>query len=129
MILLDTDVMIDLLRQYPPAVAWLDSLGEEEIILPGFVVMELIQGCGSKAEQKKLERELSPHGVIWPSPEACDRALAVFAEYHLSHGVGILDVLIGQTAVEWGLPLCTFNEKHYAVIPGLQTVQPYVKRG
>ena len=51
MILLDTDVMIDLLRQYPPAVAWLDSLGSEEIILPGFVAMELIQGCRDKAEQ------------------------------------------------------------------------------
>lgn len=32
MILLDTDVAIDLLRQYPPAVTWLNSLGEEEII-------------------------------------------------------------------------------------------------
>jgi predicted nucleic acid-binding protein len=25
MILLDTDVMIDLLRQYPPAVTWFDT--------------------------------------------------------------------------------------------------------
>ena len=36
MMILDSDIMIDLLRQHPPAVAWLDSLGEEEIILPGF---------------------------------------------------------------------------------------------
>lgn len=42
MLLLDTAVMIDLLRQYPPAVAWLDSLREEEIVLPGFVMMELM---------------------------------------------------------------------------------------
>jgi len=63
MILLDTDVMIDLLRQYPPAVAWINSLGNEEIYLPGFVVMELIQGCRSRAEQEKLERELDPYGV------------------------------------------------------------------
>jgi hypothetical protein len=28
MILLDTDVMIDLPRQYPPAVAWFGNLGE-----------------------------------------------------------------------------------------------------
>ncbi len=28
MILLDTDVMVDLLRQYPPAVSWLDFLRE-----------------------------------------------------------------------------------------------------
>lgn len=31
--------MIDLLRQYVPAVNWLGSLGQEEIILPGFVVL------------------------------------------------------------------------------------------
>jgi hypothetical protein len=49
MILLDTDVMIDLLRQYQPAVEWLASLGEEEIVLPGFLVMELIQGCRKRA--------------------------------------------------------------------------------
>ncbi len=42
MIVLDSDVMIDLLRRHQPAVAWLNSLGEEEIILPGFVVMELL---------------------------------------------------------------------------------------
>ena len=127
MILLDTDVMIDLLRQYPPAVAWLDSLGEEEIILPGFVVMELIQGCRNKAEQQKVERELGTYGVVWPSPETCNEALSVFTRYHLSHGLGILDALIGQIAVALDLPLYTFNQKHYAPIPNLKTVQPYEK--
>ena len=42
MVLLDTDVMIDILRQFPPAVSWLDSLNDEQIVLPGFVIMELI---------------------------------------------------------------------------------------
>jgi predicted nucleic acid-binding protein len=56
MILLDSDVMIDLLRQYPPAVEWFDTLeDEEEIILPGYVVMELIQGCRNKTEQERLQ--------------------------------------------------------------------------
>jgi hypothetical protein len=51
MILLNSDVMIDLLRQYAPAAEWFDSLqDDEEIILPGFVVMELIQGCRNKPE-------------------------------------------------------------------------------
>lgn len=127
MILLDTDVMIDLLRQYPSAVAWLDSLGEEEVILPGFVVMELIQGCRNKAEQEKVERELGAYGVTWPSPATCGEALSVFASYHLSHGLGILDALIGQMAVGLNLPLYTFNQKHYAAIPNLETVQPYEK--
>jgi predicted nucleic acid-binding protein len=48
MILLDSDVMVDLLRQYPPATKWFDSLNdEEEIALSGYVVMELIQGSSN----------------------------------------------------------------------------------
>ena len=119
--------MIDLLHQHPPAVAWLDSLGEEEIILPGFVVMELLQGCSNKAEQAKVEKVLTGFEIIWPLPETCEAALEIFARYHLSHGVGVLDALIGQTAVALNLPLHTFNRKHYAVIPNLVTVEPYSK--
>lgn len=35
MLLLDTDVMIDILRNHHPATEWLRQLGEEEIALPG----------------------------------------------------------------------------------------------
>jgi len=128
MILLDSDVMIDLLRQYAPAVEWFDSLqDDEEIILPGFVVMELIQGCRNKPEQERLQRELAGYGVAWPAADDCDQALDDFTQYHLSHNAGLLDTLIGRTAVGLGMPLHTFNQKHYSFIPGLQTVQPYSK--
>jgi hypothetical protein len=45
MILVDTDVMVDIMRRHSPAVAWLDSLGAEEVGIPGLVAMELLQGC------------------------------------------------------------------------------------
>lgn len=125
MIMLDTDIMIDLLRKYPPAVAWLGALGEEEIILPGFVVMELLQGCQNKVEQAKFDQVLTGFEVVWPLPETCDEALSVFALYHLSHNIGVLDALIGQTAVDLNLPLHTFNRKHYSAIPRLVIVEPY----
>lgn len=127
MILLDTDVMIDLLRGYPPAVAWLGSLEAEEILLPGYVVMELIQGCTNRVEQQRVEEKLKACEIIWPSPEMCEQALSVFSQYHLSHNLGILDALIGQIAVSLDMPLYTFNQKHYAAIPGLRFVQPYEK--
>jgi predicted nucleic acid-binding protein len=127
MIVLDTDIMIDLLRKYQPAIAWLNSLDNEEIVLPGFVIMELIQGCRNKAEQEQVERELRSYNVAWPSSETCAEALSVFASYHLSHGLGIIDALIGQMAVALNSPLCTFNQKHYGAIPDLETVQPYEK--
>ena len=128
MILLDSDVMIDLLRQYPPATGWFDALDdEEELLLPGYVVMELIQGCRNKVEQERLRRELATYGIVWPAPADCDESLDVLTEYHLSHNAGLLDVLIGQTAVALEVPLYTFNQKRYRFIPGLQTIQPYEK--
>ncbi len=45
MILIDTDVMVDILRRHGPAVAWLDSLGTAAVGIPGLVAMELLQGC------------------------------------------------------------------------------------
>ena len=98
-------------------------------MVSGYVVMELIQGCRNKVEQERVQRELAPYGVVWLSPTDCDRALDVFTMYRLSHNAGLLDVLIGQTAVALGVPLHTFNQRHYNFIPGIQTVQPYTKNG
>ena len=79
MILLDSDVLSDLLRKYPPAMAWFDALQEdEELLVSGYVVMELIQGCRNKVEQDRVARGLSAYGVVWLSETNCDRALAVF---------------------------------------------------
>ncbi len=129
MILLDSDVLIDLLRNYPPAMDWFDALDEdEEVALSGYVVMELIQGCRNRMEQERLQRELATYGVEWLSPKDCHRALDVFTRYRLSHHAGLLDVLIGQTAVTLDAPLHTFNQRHYSFIPGMRTVQPYPKR-
>ena len=126
MILLDSDILIDLLRRYPPAVAWLYALpADEQVIVSGYVVMELIQGCRNKAEQDSVRQALATHGVAWLAPDDYDKALDVFATYRLSHNAGLLDVLIGQTTVALGAPLCTLNQRHYSFIPGLQTSQTY----
>ncbi|WP_423224844.1 type II toxin-antitoxin system VapC family toxin [Candidatus Amarolinea aalborgensis] len=128
MILLDSDVLIDLLRKHPPAAAWFGTLPEdEEVAVSGYVVMELIQGCRNKVEQDRVQRALASYGVVWLSEADCDAALGVFAAFRLSHNAGLLDVLIGQTAIALGEPLHTFNQKHYRFIPGIQTVQPYAK--
>jgi hypothetical protein len=49
----------------------------------------------------------------------------VFVRSYLSHSVGILDTLIGQLAVSMRTALYTFNQKHYAAIPNIKTIQPY----
>ena len=95
MYLVDTDVMIDVQRGYAPAIAWFASASELPSI-PG-----------------------------WPTETDCARALSDFTAYHLSHNVGLIDSLIAACAVGLNEILCTFNVKHYRVIPGLSIEQPY----
>ena len=125
MILLDTDVLIDVLRRKQVALDWLESLKDEEVLVSGFTVMELIQGCRNKSDQGYVEGTLVRYIVAWPTAESCQKALKVFSDHRLSHGIGALDAFIGQTAVQLGIALATFNQKHYSVIPDLRTVQPY----
>ena len=128
MLLLDTDIVIDLLRKHPPAVQWINTLNlQDEIILPGYVVMELLQGCRNQTEQNQLQSFLCDIATVWPSPNDCDQALELFVKYDLSHNIGLIDVMIGQTALSLELPLYSFNQKHYDFIPGLSTIQPYDK--
>ncbi len=130
MLLLDTDIMIDLMRNYPPAIAWLDEIKarREKVSLPGFVVMELVQGCRNTEEIKRVEKDVGNYITRWPSRATCKRSLAAYTKYHLSYGLGIIDSLIGQIAQDQGLPFCTFNKKHFEAIFNITTLQPYKRR-
>lgn len=123
--LADSDIMVDISRGHPPAVAWLASLGGTPLALPGLVVMELLQGCQNLAEQQRVGRLIRNFVRHWATATDCERALRDFATFRLSHGLDLIDALIGATAVGLGEPLATFNVKHYGVIAGLQTIQPY----
>jgi predicted nucleic acid-binding protein len=122
--LLDTDVMVDIRREYPPAVAWLTTLSELPG-LPGLVVMELVEGCHDGREVRHLLRELALFPVYWPSTADQERALGTFARAHLSHRLGLLDALIGECAAGLAATLCTFNVRHFRAVPQLSTEQPY----
>ena len=126
MLLLDTDVLIDVQRGHLPALEWLGSLDEVPSV-PGLVVMELIQDASNTQQVRQALKLVSPLPVVWPTRADCDRALSDFTAYHLSHGLGLLDALIAACAVGLSATLCTFNDKHYQVVPGLVTARPYTR--
>ncbi|MDZ8053208.1 MAG: PIN domain-containing protein [Aulosira sp. ZfuVER01] len=126
MYLLDTDILIDIQRGHAPAIAWFASLSELPSV-PGFVVMELIQDAQNKQKLRNTLRLVAPLPLVWPTKADLNRALSDFATYHLSDSLGLLDALIAACAVGRGATLCTFNVKHYHVIPGLVMAQPYTR--
>jgi predicted nucleic acid-binding protein len=89
--------------------------------------MEVLQGCRNRAEERAVQNLVRPLTVVWPSEADCDRALQDFLTYRLSHNLGLIDALIAACVVGRGATLCTFNAKHYRVIAGLVTEQPYTR--
>ena len=125
-LVLDTDVLIDVQRGHAAALAWFAGLTEVPSV-PGLVIMELIQGAQNAGQVRDAVRLTAPLPVVWPTAADCQRALADFTAFHLSQGLGLLDALIGATAVGLSAELCTFNDKHYRAVPGLVMVQPYTR--
>jgi len=126
MYLLDTDVLIDIQRGHSPAIVWFSSLTDVPFV-PVFVVMELIQNSKNMQQVRTILQLVAPLPVVWTTEADCARALSDFTNYHLSNSLGLLDALIGSCAVGRGLTLCTFNVKHYQVVPNLLTNQPYAR--
>ena len=126
MYLLDTDVLIDIQRGHSPALAWFASLADIPSV-PGFVVMELIQDAQNSHQVRKTLKLIAPLSIIWPTEMDCNHALSNFTAYHLSHSLGLIDSLIAACAVGLSATLCTFNVKHYKVVPRLAMEQPYTR--
>ncbi len=126
MYLLDTDILIDIQRGHAPAITWFASLSQLPCVA-GFVVMELIQDAQNKQQIRNALKLVAPLPVIWATEADLTRALSDFTNYHLSDSLGLLDALIAACAVGQGATLCTFNVKHYRVIPSLIMVQPYTR--
>jgi predicted nucleic acid-binding protein len=124
--LLDTDVLIDVQRGHPPAVAWFSSQ-TQPLAVPGFVVMELVQAARNAGELQSARKLVAPFPVIWPTEADCARALSDLITLRLSHSLGLIDAVIAATAVGQNATLCTFNLKHYRPVPGLTLTQPYTR--
>jgi predicted nucleic acid-binding protein len=124
--LLDSDVLIDIQRNHPPAVQWFSSLTELPSV-PGLVVMELIQDAQNVEQVRKAMKLVRPLKTVWPTETNFSHALRYFAAYHLSHRLGLLDSLIAACASGCSATLLTFNVKHYSLFSDLVVRQPYAR--
>ena len=125
--ILDTDVLIDIERNDPAAIAWVESLSEPPSI-PGFAAMEMVQDAENLRDLRRLTTFLSSFQIVWPSEADMDRALVSFGSQRLRAGLGLVDCLIAATALGRGDELVTFNRRHYRHVPDLRIFQPYQSR-
>lgn len=122
---LDTNVVIDLLRNVETTVNWYASLQAQRLAIIPIVWMETLQGARDKTEQRQIIRFLNRFQIEHPTPEDSKWAMQQIAHFHLSHNVGFQDVMIASVAVRLQVPIYTFNLKHFLPLPGINAQRPY----
>ena len=125
LIIVDTDVLIDVSRGVGEAITCLQQIEQQSILsISTITKMELIVGCCNKGELRTVERFLSRFQIIKISEAISDKAVELLQKYRLSHGLLIADALIAATAITLEQPLVTKNQRDYVFITELQLL-PY----
>ena len=123
--LIETTILVDLLWGKEEAITWVNGVALQARWVSVITYFELLAGCRNRGEQRTVAREMRQYRLLYLTEEISRTALAWFERFHLSHGVGVLDSLIGATAFTHHLTLATLNTKHVASFSGLHTDRPY----
>lgn len=125
MYLFDSDILIDYIRLYPPAVSFLDSTKKKNRFISLISVFELLKGCANKEQEARLNRFIKHFRILDLSTAISKSALNLYRVKRWSIGIGIADSLIAATGLSHKLTLVTRNLKHYKGIPSLKVRTPY----
>ena len=122
--LVDTDVLIDYLRDNPLAVQFLEN-DEQELLISTISVAELYAGVREGAERTALESFISAFELVSVDSAIAERGGLYRRDYFRSHAVSPADALIAATAFVRSATLVTLNRKHFPMISDIRI--PYTK--
>jgi predicted nucleic acid-binding protein len=122
--LIDTDVLIDYLRDETVAVSYLESL-PPPLLISAISVAELYAGVREGTERLALDEFLDAFEIV-PIDEEIAVAGGLYRRgYGKSHGTGLNDALIAATTTLRNATLVTLNNKHFPM--PLSLTVPYQK--
>jgi predicted nucleic acid-binding protein len=118
-VLLDTCVLIDLLRHDERAKHAVFVLGEQPCVC-AVSAMELHAGAHSQKEERRIDVVMAAFRSVHVDNDVFRTAGNFLRHYRGSHGIDIPDALIAATAEHHGFKLATLNTKHFPMFKGLK---------
>lgn len=118
MIVLDTTVLIDVLRGHRPAVEWLRSL-EDVPACSELTRVEVLRGVRHR-ERQPVETLMQALRWIPVDEEIARRAGSLGRSWRRSHALATADLVIAATAQALDAGLRTSNVLHYPMFAGLK---------
>ena len=124
MVLIDTDVLVDYLRDYLPAVRFIEAI-TDAIGVSVITLAELYVGAAHHEEEHAIEMLVAACTVFDIDSMIARRAGVLRGKYLGSHSVELPDALIAATSELRGARLATLNRKHYPMLADV--LVPYRK--
>jgi len=118
--IIDTDVFIWYMKGNEKAYKAIEKADHFFISVVSYI--ELVQGIRNKKELNSLRQFIHSWDakVLYISEEISSKAMFYVEQHFLSHSLQLADALIGATAVAYGLPILTGNDKHYRTVKDIQ---------
>ena len=116
--LLDTCIIIDILKNKPEAISFFRNLSEKPSTSI-LTISEIYSGIRNKKEEKAFIFLLEFIEVESFTLEISKYAGKLRKQYFPSHHTDLIDAIIAATAIEKGYTLKTLNTKHFPMIENL----------
>ena len=118
--IIDTDVLIWYMKGNEKAYEIIEKSNTFFISVVTYI--ELVQGMRNKKELNNLRKALRGWNaqILYISEEVSAKAMFYVEQHFLSHSIQLADALIGATAIAYGFPILTANDRHYKVMKDIQ---------
>lgn len=127
MLVIDTDVLIDYLRDQAQAVTWLEERAEQTLAVSAVTLAELYVGVREGEERQRLDAFAAAFDVLQLDRPAAVQAGLWRRHYGRTHGTGLADALIAASVQAAGGTLVTLNRRHFPMLADV--LVPYAKPG
>ena len=119
-VLCDTNIIIEFLKETPLVVLNLDSIGKDSIYISSITAGELYFGALNKAELSLIRKKITSLVHIPITESISDIFEDLMIKYSLSHKLAIPDAIIAATALYFDIELFTYNLKDFRFIKDLR---------
>jgi len=123
-LLIDTDVLIDYLRDHADAVAYLEAI-TERVLVSAITVAELYAGVREGEERTALADFVKAFEIVLVDEAIATQGGLYRRDYRKSHNVGLADAIIAASAESQNAVLVTLNKKHFPMLANV--IVPYRK--
>lgn len=122
--LLDTDVFVDHLRGYPPAVALFERLRDAtDVAFSALTEAELLAGNANDDPGRRAQ--LLRFLQRWTKVDVANPIAVLAGDLVRRHRLAIPDAIVAATALQTGAELLTRNVRDFRRVPGLKVRAPY----